>query len=69
MFAALFEAARGRTPPIDRIELFAAASNPGAIRLYESLGFVQEGRFTGRIRHPDGRADDDVPMAITLAGR
>ncbi len=66
LFAKLIEAARAATPPVTRIELFARAGNEGAIRLYQRLGFVAEGRFKGRIRLPDGTAEDDVAMALIL---
>lgn len=63
LFAALFEAASRCAPPITRIELVARTGNAAAIRLYERLGFRAEGRFTGRVRLPDGSIEDDIPMA------
>ena len=36
-----------------------------AIAFYESLGFVQEGKFRGRIRNLDGSLEADIPMAWT----
>jgi RimJ/RimL family protein N-acetyltransferase len=32
-------------------------------RLYQRLGFVEEGRFRDRIRLPDGTFVDDIAMA------
>ena len=37
--------------------------NERALRLYESLGFKQEGRMERRFRGPEGRYEADVPMA------
>lgn len=66
LFSALIAAARALSPRIERIELVARSGNVGAIRLYERLGFVNEGRFVGRVRLPDGRVEDDMPMALRL---
>ncbi|HEX4337285.1 MAG TPA: GNAT family N-acetyltransferase [Polyangiaceae bacterium] len=46
-----------------KIELMARATNLGAIRLYERLGFAEEGRFRDRVRLPNGDFIDDVAMA------
>ena len=43
---------------IKRIELWVYARNEGAIKLYESLGFVHEGRRRGFIREGDTYLDD-----------
>jgi ribosomal protein S18 acetylase RimI-like enzyme len=42
------------------------ASNTVAIALYESLGFVVEGRLRARVETPNGRVDDLV-MAMLLS--
>ncbi|TKB49497.1 GNAT family N-acetyltransferase [Ferrimonas sediminicola] len=47
---------------ITRIELEVFASNPGAIALYRSLGFVEEGRMRG-FAYRNGRLEDAVLMA------
>ena len=52
-------------PDISRIELISRESNRYAIRFYESLGFVIEGEFVGRIRNVDGSLESDIPMAWT----
>ena len=46
-----------------KVELLVRDSNVGAIGLYQRLGFVEEGRFRGRIGLPDGTFVDDVAMA------
>lgn len=48
---------------VSKIELRARATNKRAIRLYQQLGFVEEGRFRGRVRLEDGTLVDDVAMA------
>ncbi|PIC00571.1 GNAT family N-acetyltransferase [Caulobacter sp. X] len=66
LFEALIVWAREQAPPILRIELAAGAGNPGAIRLYERLGFQHEGRQVARGRLPDGRFEDDILMGMLL---
>lgn len=66
LFQALIAWARAQDPPILRIELAAGAGNPGAVRLYERLGFKHEGRQVARGRLPDGRFEDDILMAMLL---
>jgi len=66
LFEALFAAAAGLTPKIERIELMAREGNAHAVRLYESLGFRIEGRMPGRVRMPDGTADTDLAMGLFL---
>jgi putative acetyltransferase len=48
---------------IRKIELLTRANNERAIRLYSSLGFVEEGRLRARLRLEDGTFVDDVCMA------
>ncbi len=66
LFAALIARARTLDPPILRIELAAGAGNPGAVRLYERLGFRHEGRQIARGRYPGGRLEDDILMGMLL---
>ena len=66
LFSAFFHAAALVTPKITRIELIARSGNEGALRLYERLGFIREGRLVGRVRLPDGKIEDDIPMGRTL---
>jgi putative acetyltransferase len=66
LFERLFDEARRLDPPGARIELITRSGNAGAIRLYERLGFVAEGRLVGRVRMPDGTVEDDIPMTRLL---
>lgn len=66
LFESLIARARAMDPPILRIELAAGAGNPGAIRLYERLGFRHEGRQVARGRLPDGHFEDDILMGMLL---
>lgn len=66
LFEALIAWAKAQDPAILRIELAAGGGNPGAIRLYERLGFKQEGRQAARGRLPDGRFEDDILMGMLL---
>ena len=66
LFEALIAWARVQDPSILRIELAAGAGNPGAVRLYERLGFRHEGRQVARGRLPDGRFEDDILMGLLL---
>jgi putative acetyltransferase len=66
LFEALFVAATKLTPRIERIELMCREGNLNAVRLYQRLGFVIEGRFQGRVRLKDGTVEDDLAMAKVL---
>lgn len=66
LFEALIAWARIQEPAILRIELAAGGGNPGAVRLYERLGFKHEGRQVARGRLPDGRFEDDILMGMLL---
>jgi putative acetyltransferase len=48
---------------VTKVELRVRATNIRAIRLYEKLGFVEEGRFRRRLRLEDGTYIDDIGMA------
>ena len=66
LFEALFVEAAKLTPHIERIELMCREGNLPAVRLYQRLGFVVEGRFTRRVRLSDGTIEDDLAMAKVL---
>jgi len=52
---------------IEKIELRVRSTNPRAIALYESLGFVHEGRLLDRVKLRQGYADD-LCMALFVPG-
>jgi ribosomal protein S18 acetylase RimI-like enzyme len=57
----LEEVVRNRAD-ILKVELIARESNARAISLYQSLGFLIEGRLEMRIKTPDGHFEADIPM-------
>lgn len=65
LFQRLFAEIASR-PTITRVELITQESNARGRRLYETLGFRQEGRFEGGILRLDGSGvEADIPMAWT----
>lgn len=50
-------------PTVEKVELQVRSSNPNAIALYRSLGFIEEGRKTKRVKLPSGDYADDIYMA------
>lgn len=63
----LIEWARAH-PKIEKFELQVRSSNIRAIKLYEGLGFVEEGRKTKRIKYGPDDYQDDVYMALWVGG-
>ena len=63
MFTALLDRVSREHPDIVRVELMTAERNRHAQRLYESVGFVREGRLDRAIRGVDGTPEADIPMA------
>src|SRR6187551_1239092 len=57
----LEEIGRNR-PDIGKVELIARESNTKAIALYQSLGFLVEGRLEMRIKTTQGAYEADIPM-------
>jgi putative acetyltransferase len=51
-------------PKIEKFELQVRSSNVRAIRLYERLGFVEEGRKTRQIKYGPNDYQDNVYMAL-----
>lgn len=49
-------------PDIGKVELFTGESNRRAIGLYQSLGFLIEGRMEMRYKNPVGTYEADIPM-------
>lgn len=52
------------SPHVEKIELQVRSSNERAIALYRSLGFLEEGRKTRRLKIAPGEYLDDVYMAL-----
>jgi len=51
-------------PHVEKVELQVRASNERAIALYRSLGFIEEGRKTRRLKLGPDDYRDDVYMAL-----
>jgi ribosomal protein S18 acetylase RimI-like enzyme len=51
-------------PQVEKVELQVRSSNERAIALYRSLGFVEEGRKTKRLKIGPNEYLDDVYMAL-----
>lgn len=65
LFEALYVEAR-KLPGLTRVELMCREGNAPAVRLYQRLGFVIEGRFVRRVVLSDGTVEDDLAMAKFL---
>jgi ribosomal protein S18 acetylase RimI-like enzyme len=52
------------SPHVEKVELQVRSSNAGAIALYRSLGFVEEGRKTRRLKIGPNAYLDDLYMAL-----
>lgn len=66
LFERLIAAAKAN-PKFRIIELYCREDNQRAIDLYQSMGFVFEGRLKGRVWQGDGRPYlDDLLMALYL---
>lgn len=66
LFSELLARAAALTPGIQRVELVVREGLTHAIRLYERVGFRQEGRFERRFRLASGVYEADLPMALFL---
>lgn len=69
LFSALLAEASALEPRVERIELVVREGLTHAIRLYERVGFRQEGRFERRFRLADGTYEADLPMALLMDQR
>lgn len=49
-------------PEIEKLALGVMADNERAIRLYEKMGFIEEGRRVREIKYADGSYDDSICM-------
>lgn len=49
---------------VEKVELQVRSSNEAAVALYRSLGFVEEGRKTKRLKIAPNQYIDDIYMAI-----
>ncbi|MDK2824954.1 MAG: hypothetical protein PWQ44_130 [Methanolobus sp.] len=62
LFTTMLEKVRTEYSGVLRVELITMESNHSARGLYESLGFVEEGRMEKKVRRKDGSFEDDILM-------
>ena len=55
-------------PDVGKVELFTGESNRKAIGLYQSLGFMIEGRMEMRFKNPIGTYEADIPLGWVNPG-
>ncbi len=55
-------------PDIGKVELFTYESNRRALGLYQSLGFMIEGRLEMRAKNPSGNFEADIPLGWVNPG-
>jgi putative acetyltransferase len=63
LFTIFLEEVGRNRPDIGRVELITRESNQKAIALYQSLGFLIEGRLEMRVRTTARVYEADIPMA------
>lgn len=57
-----------RNPAVEKIELRVRSGNARALHLYESFGFVAEGRLRRRLKLADRVYLDDIEMGLFVDG-
>ncbi|HYC85287.1 MAG TPA: N-acetyltransferase [Chryseosolibacter sp.] len=62
LFTIFLEEIAVNRPHIGRVELITRESNVKAIKFYQSLGSLVEGRLEMRIRTPENHYEADIPM-------
>jgi putative acetyltransferase len=62
LFTIFLEEIGRNRPDIGKVELVTRESNHRALHLYQSLGFLIEGRLEMRIKTPEGNYEADIPM-------
>jgi ribosomal protein S18 acetylase RimI-like enzyme len=55
-------------PNIEKVELQVRSTNAPALALYRSLGFIEEGRKTRRLKIAPDQYLDDIYMALWVGG-
>ena len=54
------------TQKVEKIELMVRATNERAVHLYQSLGFLEEGRIRKRVKTSSDVYHDDIAMGLFL---
>ncbi len=68
IFTIFLDEIANHRPDIGKVELITGESNRKAIGLYQSLGFLIEGRLEMRFRNPVGTFEADIPMGWVNPG-
>lgn len=68
LFTAFLDEVDAHWPEVGRVELESRSTNHKSIGLYQSLGFVQEGRMINKTRNADGGYEDSLLFARTKPG-
>ncbi|NET34231.1 MAG: GNAT family N-acetyltransferase [Cyanothece sp. SIO1E1] len=62
LFVAFLEEVRVKFPEVLRVELFVREQNTSAIRFYQKMGFIEEGRLKDKILNLDGSLETPLEM-------
>ena len=62
IFTIFLDEIANNRPDIGKVELYTGENNRKAIGLYQSLGFLIEGRMEMRFKTPGGSYEADIPM-------
>lgn len=62
LFTIFLEEIGVRRPDIGKVELYTGESNRRSIALYQSFGFMIEGRMEMRFKNPNGDFEADIPL-------
>ena len=62
LFVAFLEEVRVKFPEVLRVELFVREQNTSAIRFYQKMGFIEEGRLKDKILNLDGSLETPIEM-------
>ena len=62
LFVAFLEEVQAKFPEVLRVELFVREQNTSAIRFYQKMGFIEEGRLKNKILNLDSSLETPIEM-------
>jgi ribosomal protein S18 acetylase RimI-like enzyme len=68
IFTIFLDEIANNRPDVGKVELYTGESNRRAIALYQSLGFMIEGRMEMRFKNPAGSYEADIPLGWVNPG-